>query len=57
MKEIVNSTQEFVQFFSDKCDSLLALILLLEKKVKEIRVEMDTLQSTVACEAQSLQQL
>lgn len=57
MKETVNSMQESVQFFSDKYDSLLGLMASQQKEVKELRVEVDTLQSTVDCQAQSLQRL
>lgn len=57
MKEAVNSMQESVQFFSEKYDSLLALVVSQEKEVKALRTEVSTLQSTVTSQAQSIQRL
>lgn len=57
MKDTVDAMQESVQFFSDKYDSLLALVTSHEKEVKALRVEVEVLQSTVNEQAQSVLRL
>lgn len=57
MKETINSVQESVQFFSDKYDSLLALVTSHEKEVKALKAEVGRLQTTVSDQATSLEQL
>lgn len=57
MKETINFVQKWVQFFSDKRDSLLALVRSHETVVKALKTEVGRLQPTVPDQATSLEQL
>lgn len=56
-RETVNSRQESVQCFSEKYDSLFALVTSHEKEIKALRVDVGLLQAPVADQAVGLQQL